>query len=82
MRRVLAAVLLVLLGLLCGSGAALAEPPVEVLVEDRAGVLDRGRLLPAVEAIDFYEPTRVAVFTYRGAASDNLNEEVLRFARA
>jgi uncharacterized membrane protein YgcG len=82
MRRVLAAVLLVLLGLLCGPSAALAEPPVEVLVEDRAGVLDRGRLLPAVEAIDFYEPTRVAVFTYRGAAADNLNEEVLRFARA
>ncbi|CAN7383149.1 DUF5129 domain-containing protein [Arthrobacter sp. LjRoot78] len=82
MRRLLAAVLLVLLGLLCGSAAALAEPPVEFVVEDRAGVLDRSRLVPAVEAIDFYEPTRVAVFTYRGAAADNLNEEVLRFARA
>ncbi|MBP1136004.1 putative membrane protein YgcG [Arthrobacter sp. PvP023] len=82
MRRALAAVLLVLLGLLCGSAAALAEPPVEIVVEDGAGVLDRTRLIPAVEAIDFYEPTRVAVFTYRGSADANLNEEVLRFARA
>ncbi|CAN7401201.1 DUF5129 domain-containing protein [Arthrobacter sp. LjRoot14] len=82
MRRALAAVLLVLLGLLCGSAAALAEPPVEIVVEDGAGVLDLNRLIPAVEAIDFYEPTRVAVFTYRGSADANLNEEVLRFARA
>lgn len=82
MRRALAAVLLGLLGLLCGSTAALAEPPVEIVVEDGAGVLDRNRLIPAVEAVDFHEPTRVAVFTYRGSAEANLNEEVLRFARA
>ncbi|MFF1383149.1 DUF5129 domain-containing protein [Arthrobacter sp. NPDC058288] len=82
MRRALAAVLLVLLGLLCGSAAARAEPPVEIVVADGAGILDRTRLVTAVEAIDFYEPTRVAVFTYRGSAEDNLNEEVLRFARA
>lgn len=84
MRRALAAallVLLVLLGFLCGTAAALAVPPVDVVVADGAGVLDRNRLVPAVQALDFYEPTRVAVFTYRGSAEDNLNEEVLRFAR-
>jgi uncharacterized membrane protein YgcG len=74
--------LLVLLGLVSGPAAARAEPPVGIVVEDGAGVLDRNRLIPAVEAMDFYEPTRVAVFTYRGSAEDNLNEEVLRFARA
>ncbi|KIS27238.1 hypothetical protein TV39_11980 [Arthrobacter sp. SPG23] len=82
MRRAPAVVLLILLGLLCGSAAALADPPVGIVVEDGAGVLDRTRLVSAVEAIDFYEPTRVAVFTYRGSADANLNEEVLRFARA
>lgn len=82
MRRALAAMLLVLLGLVSGPAAARAEPPVGIVVEDGAGVLDRNRLIPAVEAMDFYEPTRVAVFTYRGSAEDNLNEEVLRFARA
>ncbi|HKU01804.1 MAG TPA: DUF5129 domain-containing protein, partial [Arthrobacter sp.] len=29
-----------------------------------------------------YEPTRVAVFTYNGTAEDNLNEQVLKFARS
>ena len=82
MRRALATVLLALLGPLCWTSAAHAEPPVEVVVEDGAGVLDRNRLIPAVAALDFYEPTRVAIFTYRGSAEDNLNEEVLRFARA
>ena len=81
-RRALAAGLLVLLGPLCGTAAARAEPPAEIVVEDSAGVLDRNRLIPALESLDFYEPTRVAIFTYRGSAEDNLNEEVLRFARA
>ncbi|WP_445154222.1 DUF5129 domain-containing protein [Arthrobacter sp. Hor0625] len=62
--------------------AALAVPPTDVVVEDRAGVLDRNSLLPAVRSIEFYEPTKVAVYTYNGTAADNLNEEVLRFARA
>ncbi|QCP00728.1 DUF5129 domain-containing protein [Arthrobacter sp. 24S4-2] len=82
MRRALAAASLVLIGLLSGPAAARAERPVEVVVEDGAGVLDRSKLIPAVEAIEFYEPTKVAVFTYRGTPGDNLNEEVLRFARA
>ncbi|MDQ0768911.1 putative membrane protein YgcG [Pseudarthrobacter defluvii] len=69
----------VLLGL-AGPGTAVA--PVAVIVEDTAGVLDQNTLLPAVERIQFYEPTRVAVFTYNGKAEDNLNEEVLKFARS
>ncbi|MHC6592530.1 DUF5129 domain-containing protein [Arthrobacter sp. C152] len=64
-----------------GAAAALAVPPVQVDIQDTAGVLDRNRLVPALEGIDFYEPTRVVVYTYNGQATDNLNEEVLRFAR-
>ncbi len=82
MRRALAVASLVIIGLLSGPAVARAERPVEVVVEDGARVLDSNKLIPAVEAIDFYEPTKVAVFTYRGAPEDNLNEEVLRFARA
>ncbi len=81
-RKVLGIVVLVLAGLLGAGPAALAVLPGDVVVEDRAGVLDLNTLLPAVHSIDFYEPTKVAVYTYNGTASDNLNEEVLRFARA
>lgn len=56
--------------------------PTDVVVVDRAGVLDLATLLPAVRRIEFYQPTKVAVYTYNGTASDNLNEEVLRYARA
>ncbi|MGO4235633.1 DUF5129 domain-containing protein [Pseudarthrobacter sp. YAF2] len=62
--------------------ASAAVAPVAVVVEDTAGVLDRNTLVPAVERIQFYEPTRVAVFTYNGTAADNLNETVLSFARS
>ncbi|MGM9470623.1 DUF5129 domain-containing protein [Pseudarthrobacter sp. YS3] len=65
-----------------GASAAFAVTPVDVVVEDRAGVLDRNTLVPSISAIEFYSPTKVAVYTYNGSAADNLNEEVLRFARA
>jgi uncharacterized membrane protein YgcG len=81
MRKALAAALLVLISLLCGAPAGLAEPPVDVVVVDGAKVLDEATLVPAVQAIDFYEPTRVVIFTYEGTPEDNLNEEVLGFAR-
>jgi uncharacterized membrane protein YgcG len=73
---------LVLAGLIGAAPPASAVPPVDVVIEDRAGVLDRNRLLSAVRAIDFHQPTKVAVYTYNGTAAANLNEEVLRFARA
>ncbi len=81
-RKIVAVAALLMAGLFGGAPAALAVPPVEIEVEDRAGVLDRNTLLPAVRSIEFHEPTTVAVYTYNGAVSDNLNEEVLRFARA
>jgi len=79
----IAAMMLALAALLLGFAApGTAVAPVAVVVEDAAGVLDLNTLLPAVERIQFYEPTRVAVFTYNGKAEDNLNEEVLKFARS
>jgi uncharacterized membrane protein YgcG len=75
--------LLVVFALLLGGGAAaLAVTPTGVVIEDRAGVLDRNTLVPALSAIEFHDPTKVAVYTYNGSTADNLNEEVLRFARA
>lgn len=82
MRKALAVVVVLMVGLLGGAHAALAVTPTAVVVEDRAGVLDQKTLLPAVRSTDFYQPTKVAVYTYNGTAADNLNEEVLRFARA
>lgn len=81
MRESLSGMLLAIAVLFVGASAGFAVPPVEIIVEDRAGVLDSDTLVPAIEAIDFYEPTKVAVYTYNGAAEDNMNEEVLRFAR-
>lgn len=82
MRRI-GVIMLVLAASLLGVAAPSdAVSPSAVIVEDTAGVLDRNTLVPAVERIQFYEPTRVAAFTYNGKAEDNLNEEVLRFARS
>jgi uncharacterized membrane protein YgcG len=80
--RTIRAIALTLIMLLAGAPATLAVSPVAVVVEDRAGVLDRNALVSAVGRIEFYEPTTVAVYTYNGKTDDNLNEEVLRFARA
>ena len=74
--------LLLMFAMLLGGAAAFAVTPSDVVVEDRAGVLDRHTLVPAIDAIEFHTPTKVAVYTYNGSAADNLNEEVLRFARA
>src|SRR6476661_1890554 len=82
MRRI-AVVVLALAALLVGAAApGTAVAPVAVIVADTAGVLDQNTLVPAVERIQFYEPTRVAVFTYNGTPADNLNEQVLNFARS
>lgn len=81
MRRVIGSLLALLVILLGGAAATFAIPPVSIEVRDTAGVLDRNTLVRALEDIEFYEPTRVVVYTYNGTAGDNLNEEVLRFAR-
>jgi len=80
-RRVIGSLLALVVMLLGGAAIATAVPPVSVEVQDTAGVLDRNTVVRALEDIEFYEPTRVVVYTYNGAAVDNLNEEVLRFAR-
>ncbi|MDR6417057.1 DUF5129 domain-containing protein [Pseudarthrobacter sulfonivorans] len=77
--RLLLIVFAVLLG---GAVPALAVTPTDVVIEDRAGVLDYNTLVPAIAGIQFHEPTKVAVYTHNGSAAENLNEEVLRFARA
>ncbi|WP_258229319.1 DUF5129 domain-containing protein [Arthrobacter sp. HMWF013] len=81
MLKILRLLLVVFAMLVGGAAAAFAVTPVDVVVEDRAGILDRNTLVPAINAIEFYSPTKVAVYTYNGSAADNLNEEVLRFAR-
>ncbi|WP_426225946.1 DUF5129 domain-containing protein [Pseudarthrobacter sp. DSP2-3-2b1] len=81
MPKILRLLLVVFAMLVGGAPAAFAVTPVDVVVEDRAGILDRNTLVPAINAIEFYSPTKVAVYTYNGSAADNLNEEVLRFAR-
>ena len=63
MRKALAAAVVLMAGLLGGAPAALATTPTAVVIEDRAGVLDQRTLLPAVQATDFYEPTKVAEYT-------------------
>ncbi|MCO4272889.1 DUF5129 domain-containing protein [Pseudarthrobacter sp. HLT3-5] len=74
--------LLLVVAMLLGSGpAAFAVTPVDVVVEDRAGVLDLNTLVPAINSIEFHSPTKLVVYTYNGSMADNLNEEVLRFAR-
>ncbi|MFY9635034.1 MAG: DUF5129 domain-containing protein [Cellulosimicrobium cellulans] len=85
MIRTVRLLLMLVLAVLLGGGAAAlprAVTPTDVVIEDRAGVLDRNTLVPAIAGIEFHEPTKVAVYTYNGSATDNLNEEVLRFARA
>lgn len=85
MRRALTALLLSLITLTGGAAAAAAVTPDEVIVEDTSGVLDTATLIPAVEDIEFREPTTVAIYTYNGPANNEdgqvLNAEVLRFAR-
>lgn len=82
MRRILAVLLLALTAMTGTATVAFADKPVEIIVEDTAGVLDLNTLLPAVEDIDFYEPTTVAIYTRAGEYEDNFNEEVLKYARA
>lgn len=82
MRRTLAVLLLSVTALTGTATAAFADKPVDIIVEDTAGVLDANTLIPAIKDIDFYEPTTVAVYTRAGEYEDNFNEEVLIYAKA
>ncbi|WP_104087099.1 DUF5129 domain-containing protein [Arthrobacter sp. GMC3] len=82
MKKILAVVALTMMTMLGGAPAALASPPTDVVVEDTAGVLYQPQLLPAVKAISFRQPTKVAVVTIAGVAGTNvLNAAVLELAR-
>ncbi|NYE93843.1 hypothetical protein FHU41_000064 [Psychromicrobium silvestre] len=62
--------------------AAFADSPSQIVVEDTAGVLYQPQLIPALQKLDFYVPTKVVIYTRNGDYSDNLNEEVLNYARS
>ena len=81
MRKFWAALMLGAIALFLGITPAHAAGVTEIVVEDTAGVLDQNTLLPAIKAISFNEPTKVAIYTREGKSSDNFNEEVLRFAK-
>jgi hypothetical protein len=81
MRKLLTVLALGAMLLIGGAPGAQAAGATDIVVEDTAGTLDLDTLLPAIEEIDFNEPTKVAIYTRNGEFSDNLNEEVLRFAR-
>lgn len=53
----------------------------EVSIEDTAGVINRDRLMDALDELDFNEPTNVAVYTRDGEYSDDINTKTLEFAR-
>lgn len=81
MRKILSLLVLGVLVLFTGAPAAMAAQATDVVVEDTAETLDLKTLVPAIEKLSFHEPTTVAIFTRDGEYEDNLNEEVLRFAR-
>lgn len=81
MRRALIALLFLFAALLSSAPSAAAVTPKDVVVEDTAGVLDANTLVPALEDVEFRDPTTVAVYTYNGSKDANLNEDVLSFAR-
>jgi len=82
MKKILAVVALALMTLLGAAPAAWATTPTDVVIEDTAGVLYQPQLVPAVEAINFHEPTKVVILTIDGVAgSDVLNASVLELAR-
>lgn len=61
---------------------ARADTVSDLVIEDTAGALYLPQLRPAIEKISFHQPTKVVIFTRAGRQSDDLNEEVLRFARS
>ncbi|MER2133471.1 MAG: DUF5129 domain-containing protein [Arthrobacter sp.] len=88
MRRILLIIATALLALAAPAAPASAVEPVDIIVEDTAGVLDQNTLVPALEQIQFHDPTTVAIYTFRGDPDAEyqdgdtvMNEETLRFAR-
>lgn len=78
-RAVLAAAMLVLLGAAPAQAVSTADG--DLVVEDTAGTLYLPQIEEELPEVDFRVPTTVVLYTYRGAASDNMNELVLAYAR-
>lgn len=53
-----------------------------VTIDDTAGVINKARLRDALDDIDFYEPTNVAVYTRKGEYSDDINTKTLQYAKS
>lgn len=81
-RAVTALLFAAVVPLLAGALPARADGVTSLEIEDTAGALYLPQLRPAIEKISFYQPTKVVIFTRAGSQSDDLNEEVLRFARS
>ncbi|QCY46673.1 MULTISPECIES: DUF5129 domain-containing protein [Glutamicibacter] len=88
--RTAAASAVAALGLLGILPAAHAAPAVtvpagqnleSVTVNDTAGVINEDRVREALEEVDFYEPTKVVVYTREGNYADNINTKTLLYAR-
>lgn len=52
-----------------------------VTVDDTAGVLNQARMRDLMSKVDFYQPTRVAIYTRKGEYSDNINLKTLQYAK-
>ncbi|MDQ0707850.1 putative membrane protein YgcG [Arthrobacter woluwensis] len=81
-RAVTALLFAAVVPLLAGALPARADDVTSLVIEDTAGALYLPQLRPAIAKISFYQPTKVVIFTRAGSRSDDLNEEVLRFARS
>jgi hypothetical protein len=86
MLRTLRGVLVIATAILLSLGGASAAQAVSVaegdlIIEDTAGRLHLPQLEEELAEIDFYAPTTVVVYTYSGEFSDNMNTEVLAYAR-
>lgn len=90
MRKLITSLLILGFAFIGGPALALSPDPdgtypvgqnSRLSIIDTAGVLDADALTATIAGLDFTEPTRIAVFTRSGAPEDNLNEQVLRFAR-
>lgn len=53
-----------------------------VTIDDTAGVLNQARMQDLMSKIDFYQPTRVAIYTRKGMYSDDINLKTLQYAKS
>lgn len=79
---VLLGLFLYLLAMIFPAAAAQAVTGSDLVVVDTAGRLNAPQLEKELADVDFYQPTKVVVYTYSGEYDDNMNELVLAYARS